>query len=91
MKVWTRSQFGGEKPKYHLTKEYSPDWWGTLQIVDGRWRFSCGLRGGASIASKSGKAYKDLNNAKSQAKSFLAVVKSTHNANRIFGEQVNEY
>jgi len=57
---------------------------------DGKWIFSCGLRGDSSITSKTTQGYKNLDNAKVQAKAFLHVVENLYHANRIFIGEKNE-
>jgi len=72
MKVWESSESIGSLPVYRLTREYSPKWWGTLKMKDGRWRFTFGKRNSsAERYSYEKTGWKNIATAKQRAKVIL--------------------
>lgn len=70
-RIWEKSKDEHSRPKYWLTEEFSPDWWGKLELKDGRWHFSYGERKEGGESFKVEKSWKNLNTAKQNAKSYL--------------------
>ena len=72
IKKWIENSESGSRPSYSLNKEFNPDWYAKVYVVDGRYVFTLGKRvkPGQETPPRytcKGRGYKDAKTAKSYA------------------------